>query len=88
MFLAALHLEWLTQKHYVESVKDNAAEALDPLFCSLLRHHWLEERQHAKIDTLIVDKIASALEPQKIETGIDDYMDIGKLPTTNQPSRA
>jgi hypothetical protein len=79
VFLATLHIEWFTQKHYVESVKDNAAERLDPLFCSLLKHHWLEESQHAKLDTLIVDKIASALEPAKIETGIDDYMDIGKL---------
>lgn len=79
VFLTTLHLEWLTQKHYVESVKDNVGEELDPLFCSLLRHHWLEESQHAKLDTLVVDKIASALEPQKIEAGIDDYLDIGKL---------
>ncbi len=79
VFLATLHIEWLTQKHYVESVKDNTEERLDPLFCSLLKHHWLEESQHAKLDTLIVDKIASALERVKIEAGIDDYMDIGKF---------
>ncbi len=79
VFLATLHIEWMSQRHFVESVKDNAAERLDPLFCSLLKHHWLEESQHAKLDTLIIDKIASALEPAKIEAGIDDYMDIGKL---------
>jgi hypothetical protein len=79
VFLTTLHIEWFTQKHYVESVKDNAAERLDPLFCSLLRHHWMEESQHAKLDTLIVDKIASALGRKEIEKGIDDYMDIGKL---------
>ena len=79
VFLATLHIEWFTQKHYVESVKDNAAERLDPLFCSLLKHHWLEESQHAKLDTLIVDKLASALEPAKVEAAIDDYMDIGKM---------
>ena len=79
VFLATLHIEWFTQKHYVESVKDNSAERLDPLFCSLLKHHWLEESQHAKLDTLIVDRIASALGPAKIEEGIDDYMDIGKF---------
>jgi hypothetical protein len=78
VFLATLQIEWMTQKHYVESVKD-AAENLDPLFCSLLKHHWMEESQHAKLDTLIVDKIASALDPAKIEAGIDDYMDIGKM---------
>jgi hypothetical protein len=79
VFLTTLHIEWMTQKHYVESVKDNAAEQLDPLFCSLLKHHWMEESQHAKLDTLIVDKIASALEPSKIESGIDDYMEIGGI---------
>jgi len=79
VFLATLHIEWFTQKHYVESVRDNAAERLDPLFCSLLKHHWMEESQHAKLDTLIIDKIASALEQAKIEAGIDDYMDIGKM---------
>lgn len=79
VFLATLHIEWFTQRHYVESVKDNAAERLDPLFSSLLKHHWLEESQHAKLDTLIIDKIASALDPAKVEAGIDDYMDIGKF---------
>ncbi|HET6983726.1 MAG TPA: hypothetical protein VFI53_16395 [Myxococcaceae bacterium] len=79
VFLTTLHIEWFTQKHYVESVKDNAAERLDPLFCSLLKHHWMEESQHAKLDTLVVDEIASALGKKEIEKGIDDYMDIGKL---------
>lgn len=46
-----LHLEWMIQLHYVDSVR--ADEALDPQFCSLLRHHWMEEAQHAKLDTLI-----------------------------------
>jgi hypothetical protein len=79
VFLTTLHIEWFTQKHYVESVKDNAKEGLDPLFCSLLKHHWMEESQHAKLDTLVVDKLASGLEPQRIEAAIDDYMEIGKM---------
>jgi len=77
VFLATLHIEWFTQKHYVESVRENREESLDPLFVSLLKAHWLEESQHAKLDTLIVDKIARTLPPEKIEAGIDDYMDIG-----------
>ena len=79
VFLATLHIEWMSQRHFVESVRDNAAERLDPLFVSMLRHHWLEEAHHAKLDTLIVDKIAGALDPTRIEAGIDDYMSIGKL---------
>jgi hypothetical protein len=72
-----LCLEWLTQRHYVDSVKE--ATDLDPLFTSMLEHHWLEEAQHAKLDTLIIDKIASALSPAEIEKGIDDFMSIGKM---------
>jgi hypothetical protein len=79
VFITTLHIEWMTQIHYVDSVKDNAKEKLDPLFCSMLKHHWLEESQHAKLDTLVVDKLARRLERKEIEKGIDDYMDIGKL---------
>jgi hypothetical protein len=78
VFLTTLQIEWMTQKHYLESVKDTK-EGLDPLFCSLLKHHWMEESQHAKLDTLVVDEIASTLDREDIEKGIDDYMDIGKM---------
>lgn len=79
VFLTTLHIEWFTQRHYIESVRDKAAEGLDPLFCSLLKHHWLEESQHAKLDTLVVDKIADSVGAQEIEAAVDDYMDIGKM---------
>jgi len=79
VFLTTLHIEWFTQRHYIESVRDNAAEGLDPLFCSLLKHHWLEESQHAKLDTLVVDKLADSVAPEQIEAAVDDYMDIGKM---------
>lgn len=77
--LVILHLEWMTQRHYVESVKDNAAEGLDPQFASLLRHHWMEESQHAKLDTLLVDKLATAAGPEGIAKGFDDYAAIGGM---------
>jgi hypothetical protein len=78
VILTTLHIEWMTQLHYVDSVRDQAS-SLDPLFASMLKHHWLEEAQHAKLDTLITDKIASALGPREIEQGVDDYMSIGKM---------
>jgi hypothetical protein len=78
VFLTTLCIEWMTQKHYLESIK-NTTEGLDPLFCSLLRHHWIEESQHAKLDTLVVDEIASKATPEEIEKGIEDFMDIGKM---------
>ena len=51
--LLILQIEWMTQRHYVESVRDD--QDLDPQFKSLLRHHWMEEAQHAKLDTLMVE---------------------------------
>jgi hypothetical protein len=75
--LSILHIEWLTQLHYVASVKDN--QDLDPQFCSLLRHHWLEEAQHAKLDTLMVGAIAATLREEEIGTGIDDYLAVGGM---------
>ena len=72
-----LHLEWLTQRHYLESVKTD--EALDPRFVSLLKHHWQEEAQHAKIDTLVAAELASKATPAEIEKAIDDFLGIGGL---------
>src|SRR4029079_4799404 len=46
--LTTLHIEWMVQSHYVDSVKDD--QDLDAQFKSLLKHHWLEEVQHAKLD--------------------------------------
>lgn len=69
--LLTLHLEWMTQSHYLESVRDD--QDLDPQFKSLLRHHWMEEAQHAKLDTLLVDKLARAGGPAAIEQAFTDF---------------
>jgi hypothetical protein len=75
--LTILHIEWMTQRHYVESVRDDAA--LDPQFCSLLRHHWMEEAQHAKLDTLMVAALAEICRPDEIDRALDEYAAIGTL---------
>ena len=72
--LAVLKVEWMTQRHYLDSIQDN--QALDPQFCSLLKHHWLEEAQHAKLDTLMVEAIANKLDQAGIQQGIEDYFAI------------
>src|SRR5262245_26365356 len=72
--LFILQGEWMTQSHYTDSVKENGS--LDPQFKSLLRHHWMEEAQHAKLDTLMVEALASDLSPQEIETAVDEYFEI------------
>jgi hypothetical protein len=73
--LAILHIEWMTQRHYLESIKDD--NDIDPQFKSLLKNHWLEEAQHAKLDTLMVESLAEPLGAKEIERGVDEYLEIG-----------
>ncbi len=73
--LVILHIEWMTQRHYLDSIKDDGD--LDPLFKSLLRHHWMEEAQHAKLDTLMVEALAEGRDEAGIERAIDEYLEIG-----------
>lgn len=72
--LVILHIEWMTQRHYLESVRDDGD--LDPLFKSLLRHHWIEEAQHAKLDTLMVEALADGRSAAEIDRAIDEYLEI------------
>ncbi|HEY9659005.1 MAG TPA: hypothetical protein V6C65_11175, partial [Allocoleopsis sp.] len=73
--LVILQIEWMTQRHYLDSVQNN--QTLDPQFCSLLKHHWLEEAQHAKLDTLMVGAMVQKLDDAEIQKGIEDYFAIG-----------
>jgi hypothetical protein len=75
--LTILHIEWMTQRHYVESVHDDSA--LDPQFRSLLRFHWKEEAQHAKLDTLIVESMAEACGERDRRVAVEDYAKIGAV---------
>jgi hypothetical protein len=70
-----LGIEWATQRHYLESVRDDPC--LDTQFKSLLKHHWLEESQHAKLDAMVFDELAASATADAIEQGIDDFLDIG-----------
>ncbi len=79
VMFATLLLEWATQHHYLASVQGNDAEDLDPLFCSLLRHHWLEEAQHADLDTLVLQRLAAELDATALRTGADDFFRIVAL---------
>jgi hypothetical protein len=73
--LTILHIEWMTQSHYLDSVRDD--RNLDPLFKSLLRHHWVEEAQHAKIDTLMVLALAEGRSEIEIVAAANEYLQIG-----------
>jgi hypothetical protein len=73
--LLILHIEWMTQRHYVDSVRDDGE--LDPLFKSLLKHHWIEEAQHAKLDTLMVEALVDGRDEAGIHKALDEYLEIG-----------
>lgn len=73
--LLILHIEWMTQSHYLAGVRDN--QELDPLFKSLLTHHWMEEAQHARLDTLMVEALAESMTTEQIEKAVDEYLEIG-----------
>jgi hypothetical protein len=73
--LVILQVEWMTQRHYLDSIRDDGE--LDPLFKSLLKHHWIEEAQHAKLDTLMVEALAENRDEAGIASAVDEYLEIG-----------
>ena len=73
--LVILMIEWMTQQHYLGSIRDDGD--IDPLFKSLMKHHWMEEAQHAKLDTLIVDALAEGRTEEQIDRVIDEFLEIG-----------
>jgi len=77
--LAALLLtsmiEWFTQLHYVEHVRDS--EELDGLFRDLLRFHWIDESRHARLDTVLIDEVAADLTPEEREQAVDELLELG-----------
>jgi hypothetical protein len=76
--LYVLMFEWMSQSHYVESVR---VADIDPLFASLLRHHWIEEAQHARLDTLIVDDLASRSSAADLQHGLNHVFELFKFIT-------
>ncbi len=75
--LLILHIEWMSQRHYLDSIKDD--NQLDPHFKSLLKHHWMEEAQHAKLDTLMVMELVRDRSPESLAAAIDGYLTLGGI---------
>jgi len=73
--LAILHIEWMSQRHYIESIKGDIE--IDLQFKSLLKNHWLEEAQHAKLDTRMVESLSEGLSDEAITAAIDGFLAIG-----------
>jgi hypothetical protein len=68
-------IEWFTQSHYVEHVRDHTG--LDELFRDLLKFHWLDEAQHAKLDSLVINEIVGPLSLEEREHAVDELLELG-----------
>ena len=75
VMLLTVIIEWFTQLHYVEHVRDDSG--LDGLFRDLLRFHWMEEAQHAKLDTLLIGEVAENLTLEEREAAVDEVLELG-----------
>ncbi|MCA9693160.1 MAG: diiron oxygenase [Myxococcales bacterium] len=72
--LITLHIEWMTQEHYLRSVRGDPS--MDPRFKELLRAHWVEEAQHARLDTLLINRMVSDRSQRERDQAIAAYLRI------------
>jgi hypothetical protein len=72
--LLVLHIEWMTQEHYTASVRGETR--IDEQFASLLRHHWMEEAQHARIDTLLLEEMVEEAAEHRRERALLGYLEL------------
>lgn len=75
VMLVTLHLELITQQHFVDAIKVAPGE-IDPSFRSLFEHHWLEESQHARIDSLEIAKLAAMRSESDLTFSFEQYTEI------------
>ena len=68
-------IEWFVQLHYTEHVLDKTD--LDGLFRDLLKYHWLDEAQHAKMDTMLIAELVEDLPLAEREAAIDELLELG-----------
>jgi hypothetical protein len=74
-YLLTSMIEWMTQDHFVEHMRGRSE--LDALFCDLIRYHWMDEAQHAKIDSLLIDEIVREIGEEDREKAIDELLELG-----------
>ena len=74
-YLLTSMIEWFTQSHYLEHMRDRGE--LDGLFRDLVKHHWMDEAQHAKIDSLLIDEIVSEISEEEREAAVDELIELG-----------
>jgi hypothetical protein len=71
VLILTYHLELITQKHYVDSVKSDVE--CSKLFKDILHKHWLEESQHAKLDLYEIKRISSDIASKEFLLSLKEY---------------
>ena len=74
-YLLTSMIEWFTQTHYIEHIRDRGE--LDGLFRDLIKYHWMDEAQHAKIDSLLIDEITTEISEEDRESAVDELIELG-----------
>jgi hypothetical protein len=77
--LILLALEWGSQRHYIDSVRDRSGDSSDPLYVDILKYHWIEENQHTKTGVLEIAQLAQALSPDETSEAFDQVQGIAGL---------
>jgi hypothetical protein len=68
-------IEWFVQLHYTAHVLDKTD--LDELFRDLLKYHWLDEAQHAKLDTMLIAELVADMPLAAREAAVDELLELG-----------
>lgn len=72
--LLVLHIEWMTQEHYLRAAR--STEVLDDSFKNLLRCHWIEEAQHARLDALVIEQMVRSADEARRERAVEVYVGV------------
>lgn len=70
-------LEWLTQAHYLAYFHRESDDVdIDPAFAQLFRLHWVEEAQHAYLDTLEIARELESTDRAERKRAIAEFLNI------------
>ncbi|MCA9620320.1 MAG: hypothetical protein KC731_14960 [Myxococcales bacterium] len=70
--LLVMHVIVLPQTHYVRAAR--GSDAIDEHFKELLRLHWREEAQNARLHRLILTELCAQASPEDRVAAIDQYL--------------
>ena len=78
VYLLCLVLEWMTQRHYLECYQDEEKQ-LDQSFVNVFRLHWVEEVQHARLDTILLREMAENMSEDDLDTALVEFRNLVHL---------